>query len=462
MNLHSLLFPAQARALADARARLASVSAVVDDSAGWSSVQNAPGDRPWADVAADLEDALEAWRKNFLIRRIVNLMRSYVVGKGIVLNSREPGVDAFLAAFWNHPKNHLARRLGPICDQLTRDGELFPILFTNPADGMSYVRFRTARQIREIETLPNDWEEERIYHEQYLTGETKRWYAVGNPLTHRKLASGKLHPVMLHWAVNRPLDATRGESDLTPILPWARRYQEWLTDRVRLNRQRTRQAMMDVEIADDTQVEIKRAQLRTSNPIEAGIYVHGPGERVTYPALKIEAGQAEEDGRALRLAIATGANIGMHYLGEGQGTNYATAREMGEPTARFYTDRQQEIIWMLEDLAAVAYWRYCLVRDLSPAADLQLVATVAEVAREDNANLAAAARDIAQALAIAGAEGWIDDATALSLMMKFTGETLTQEQLAAILTQARAEAAQARAEILRFAQNDGENEEDES
>ncbi len=343
-NLAKVFFPKLVKQLGEANAKLAAISARVDDDPGWSNLNAAPGDRPYSEFYADLEDALEAWRKNFLVRRIVNLTRSYVVGKGIEFGSRDAGVADFVTAFWTHPKNQMERRLGPICDQLTRDGELFPVLFTNHLDGMSYVRFRTARQIREIETLANDWEDERVYIETTPLGAAKRWYSVTNPAGMRLLANHHLNPVMLHWAINRPLDATRGESDLTPVLPWAKRYQEWLTDRVRLNRQRTRQAMMDVEIADDTQVETKRQQLRHSNPVEAGIYVHGPGEKVTYPSLKIEAGQAEDDGKALRLAVATGANIGMHYLGEGQGTNYATAREMGEPTARFYTDRQQELI----------------------------------------------------------------------------------------------------------------------
>ncbi len=177
---------------------------------------------------------------------------------------------------------------------------------------------------------------------------------------------------MLHWAVNKPIDATRGESDLTPILPWALRYSEWLKDRVRLNRLRTRQGMLDVEVADDTQVEAKRAQLRTGNPIDAGIYVHGPGETVTMHNLQINADRSEEDGRVLRLAIATGSSLALHYLGEGEGTNYATAREMGEPTARFFQDRQQRIIWYLHDLVTVAYRRYCVVQGITPPEDLQL------------------------------------------------------------------------------------------
>jgi len=427
----------------------ATISVRVDDSSGWESRTHAPGDRPWADVYADLEDSLTAWRKSFMIRRVVNLTRSYVVGSGISISSANKDIAAFVADFWDHPKNRVARRLGPICDQLTRDGEIFPILFTNPVNGMSYLRFKTARQIREVVTDPQDYEHELSYTENLPTADTRTWIspnhpdAFPSPSDRPREGGGRggspLQPLMLHWAVNKPIDATRGESDLTPILPWALRYSEWLKDRVRLNRQRTRAAMLDIQVADDTQVEGKRRQLRTSNPVEAGIYVHGPGEEVTMHALRIDSGQAEEDGKVLRLAIATGSNLALHYLGEGESTNYSTAKEMGEPTARFFADRQQDIIWCLQDMLSVAYRRFCLVSGLTFPEDLELQVTVTEVARADNESLAKAAHAIAQALAIASARGWIDDETALAIALKFSGEVMPIDRIRDILAKARDE-----------------------
>jgi len=425
------------------RADTAALTLRIDDSTGWESLNHAPGDRPWADLYADLEDTLDAWRKSFMVRRIVNLTRSYVVGSGISISSADPDIAAFITDFWEHPKNRIARRLGPICDQLTRDGELFPVLFTNAVNGMSYLRFKTARQIREVITDPQDYEHELSYTETLAGGDSRTWISPNHPdalvKTSERSNVQTLQPLMLHWAVNKPLDATRGESDLTPVLPWALRYSEWLKDRVRLNRQRTRAAMLDIAVADDTQVEGKRRQLRTSNPVEAGIYVHGPGEEVTLHGLNINAGQAEEDGKVLRLAIATGSNLALHYLGEGESTNYSTAKEMGEPTARFFADRQQDLIWCLQDLLTVAYRRYCFVADLAFPEDLELQVTVTEVARADNESLAKASHAIVQALAIASAHAWIDDETALSIALKFSGEILPIERIRDILAKARAE-----------------------
>jgi hypothetical protein len=297
---------------------------------------------------------------------------------------------------------------------------------------MSYLRFKTARQIREVITDPDDYEHELEFVENTPT-DPRHWISPNHP----RADLTPPRPIMLHWHVNKPLDATRGESDLTPILPWALRYSEWLKDRVRLNRQRTRQGVLDVTVADDTQVEQKRRQLKQANPIAAGIYVHGPGEEVKMHELSIEGDDAEPDGKAIRLAIATGANLALHYLGEGESTNYATAKEMGEPTSRFYADRQQDLIWMLMDLAAIAYRRYCLVNNIQPPEDLGLSVTVTEVARADNESLSLAAFNIVRALAVASEKAWIDNETALGLALKFAGETLSTEQIRSILQKAK-------------------------
>lgn len=422
----------------------AAVKVRVDDSRGWDSLSAGPADRPWAERQEDLADALAAWRKNFFIRHIVTLTRSYVVSGGIAITSKDPAVDKFIHAFCTHPQNHLATRLGEMCNELTRSGELFPVLFTNRADGMSYVRFIPATRIYRVETDPDDYETEIRYSQLINSAEPKWWIGPAHKSAFRRSRGGKgghLQPLMLHYAVNRPIGATRGEGDLGPILPWAKRYSEWLKDRVRLNRVRTRQAILDVEIADDTQVEEKRQQLKTSNPLEHGIYVHGSGEKLILHSLKIEASDAEDDGKALRLAIATGSNTALHYFGEGEGTNYATAKEMGEPTARFYTERQEEIEGFLKALVAIAYRRQAaaLGHKLAPDIDLQLVTTVAEVARADNESLAKAAAMIVTALVKMREAGWIDDETAVKMAFKFAGEPLGEEEVKRILqTKAKA------------------------
>lgn len=427
-------------------ARLAAISVRVDDSKGWVSHNQAgPADRPWADRAQDLDDAFTAWQKNFLVRRIVTLARSYIIGNGITLTSKDPVVATFVDAFMKHPQNQVAQRLAPALNELIRAGELFPTLHTNRNDGMSYLRFVPAASIREIKTADNDYEIELEYGEQQKhTTELKWWIGPGHKHAYRRArggTGGKLQPLMLHYAVNKEIGCTRGESDLTPVLPWAKRYTAWLQDRVRLNRIRTRQGLLDVSIAEDSMVEQKREQLRKTNPLEAGIYVHGAGETIEMKGLSIEASDAQDDGMALRLAVVAAANIGLHYMGEGETVNYATAKEMGEPTARYYAERQTNLVYILLDLATAAYRRYCALgfAVFPDDGNLQLVPSVSEVARADNESLAKSANMIVRALVMMADAGWIDDETAAHLTFKFAGEPLGADQISAILTKAKQE-----------------------
>lgn len=421
-------------------ATTAAVSIRIDDSSGWQPLHRVgPHDREYADWLQDQEDALESWRKNFFVRRIVTLTRSYVLGGGITLGSGHRYVQKFLEQFLTHPKNDMTHRYGPMCDELTRAGELFPVLFTNPVDGMSYVRFIPATQIRSIDTDPDDYETELRYAQiTDTTIEPKWWLSAENPAAWELNGEGRLPPVMLHFAVNRPIGATRGEGDLTPILRWALRYSNWLEDRVRLNRVRTRQQLLEIQLADDTKVRERKRQVETEDPVRAGIYVHGPGEKVIAHKLEIGAGEAAPDGKALRLAIVTGANTALHYTGEGESTNYATAREMGEPTARFYTERQGQFANFLIDLVEVAYARKVAVGlARAPAGnDYKLRAAVTETARADNAGLAEATKNVVEALAQMKALGWIDDMTATRLAFKFAGEPMSDTEIEAILEKA--------------------------
>ncbi|MDH4209794.1 MAG: hypothetical protein OEV76_13030, partial [Anaerolineae bacterium] len=112
--------------------RVRSAVKVVDDK-WWNQVGGAAGpqDKKWWDLRSDLEDALEAWRSNPLAFRIVGLTTDYVVGSGIRVTSPVGYVERFISELWEHRQNRMRLRVYSWCDELTRSGELFVVLFTN-------------------------------------------------------------------------------------------------------------------------------------------------------------------------------------------------------------------------------------------------------------------------------------------------------------------------------------------
>jgi hypothetical protein len=162
------------------KTQLSPVSAVVDDSRGWGSLTGRLNggfhhqDYDPGQVQQIYADALEAWRKNPVAWRIIAITTDYVIGDRISISSTQRSLAKFARVFWSHPQNRMPQRLEPMCDELSRSGDLFVALFRNPQDGMSYIRFVTKDRIEKIETAPNDWESEWAYYETQPSGEKRK------------------------------------------------------------------------------------------------------------------------------------------------------------------------------------------------------------------------------------------------------------------------------------------------
>ena len=108
------------------------------------------------------------------------------------------------------------------------------VFLSTDAGGMSYLRAIPAADIAEIAAAENDVEQAVAFIEQAAPGEQagRRWPAY-HPDDDAPAAAGHWPPVMLHYAINRPVGAQHGESDLAPLLRWLARYAGWLEDRAR-------------------------------------------------------------------------------------------------------------------------------------------------------------------------------------------------------------------------------------
>jgi hypothetical protein len=138
------------------------------------------------------------------------------------------------------------------------------------------------------------------------------------------------------------------------VLPWLERYALWLEDRVRINRYKGAYLWhVSVENAAPGALEAKRAQYgRVPRP--GSIIVTDASERWQAVQPQINADDVQADGRAMRLMIAAGAGVPLHYLAEGESANYATAREMGTATFRHYARRQRDFADLVTEVIRIA------------------------------------------------------------------------------------------------------------
>lgn len=377
-----------------------------------------------------LEQCLEAWRDNPLARRIVELTSQYVVGNGFDLQCKDKHTKAFIDQFWSHRLNRMDARIVELCDELTRTGNLFLLLTTDHA-GMTYIRSIPATNIDKIFPTPNDIEQPLLFVTKPDENLENNTYAAYNPNADWQLPDGSFLPVVLHYAINRPAGAQWGEPDISPLLPWLRRYSAWLEDRVRLNR--FRNAFLYIVsgsfVSEDAR-KARQATLTANPPSPGSILVSDASETWSVLSPKLEAMDAREDGLAIKKLIAAGVGIPMHFLAEPEGSTRTTADSAGGPTFRRFEQRQRFFIWLLQDLLSVVVSRRSQV-DYVVSPNAQIKFSGSDISAKDNVAHSIATVNILNALERLYDMGLISQRELLRATYRFAGETADIDELMA-------------------------------
>lgn len=399
-------------------ARVAEATAGVESDAGWRPLSGGPREVGYSEHCDNIADSIEAYRKNPLAHRLIELTTDFVLGKGMRVRCDEDEVQAFVDRFWSHPLNRMEVRQFELCTELSLSGELFVTFHTNPFDGMTYVRTIPAQDIDQIETNPEDLEDELRFHRVggVATVEGLSLKGGAQSLEGRWWTSEECR----HYAINRLVGTVRGQGDLVPMLPWLRRYKDWLTDRVRINKFKGA-FLWDITLKGATRQAILARQAELAAPPPPGsVIVHNEAEewRAVQPA--IDAQSAEPDGKAMRLMVAAGAGVPLHFLAEGESATRATAAEMGAPTYRHYQRRQLYFGAVVCDIVGQAIRR----SGQFPGWTGGLAAQFEDLTGEDNLRVAQSVSLVARSLALAVEQGIVDRSEARALFDRFCREPL--------------------------------------
>jgi hypothetical protein len=346
------------------------------------------------------------------------------VGGGLTINCKHEQASAFLDEFWNHRLNHMPVRVFEMCDELTRTGNLFVLLSTDPA-GMSYLRVIPASDIEEIQSRENDVE-------QPVAFKLKASLEDLNPKpipAYDPQSDAFQQPVILHYAVNRPSGAQWGEPDLAPLLRWLSRYSNWLEDRARLNRYRNAFLyVVQAKFASETQRKARQTTLNANPPKPGSILVADENETWKVLSPRLESGDAEKDGLALKKMIAAGAGIPLHFLAEPESSTRTTAEAAGGPTYRRFEQRQEYFLWMVRDILTVVLARRGQV-DARVKGKVELSVTGADISSSDNGTLSQAAYYMISILDDLRDRELITNSEFLRLIYRFLGETVDADDM---------------------------------
>lgn len=396
---------------------------------GARSAGDSRRDRCEYDREEVLAQALEAWRQSPLARRIVELTSQYVVGEGIMVSCKHESTAKFLMEVWSHRLNRLDVRVTEWCDELTRTGNLFILVSTDPG-GMSFFRAVPASDIDKIESLANDIEQEtRFIPRSSIEQPDPTGYRAYDSTSDQLNENGFYPVVMLHYAINKPVGAQWGESDLAPNLRWFSRYASWLEDRARLNRFRNAFLyVVKAKFTSEAERKTRQTLLAANPPTPGSILVVDESEEWSVISPKLESADANTDGLAIKKMIAAGSGIPLHFLAEPESSTKTTAEAAGGPTYRRFEQRQRYFLWLVGDLLQVAVNRRSLVdRHVSRKADVDIRG--ADISARDNMALGLSGRHVAAVVSDLRDRGLIDDEELLRLVYRFLGENVEVEEM---------------------------------
>ncbi len=381
----------------------------------------------------------EAYNANPLANYIVEITTNFVLGNGVRVAAANKRVQRLIDRFWDDPDNHMSTRVYALCTELSLYGEQFIRFFVNPYDGHVKIAQLDPALIDEIEADPDNVERITRIHRRVASGQlpvasgagetkldggtTGAAHTGGNRTNTGdwQLAtdnSGEWLAVpedVVQVAINKVSNAKRGKSDLATLLPWLRRYKDWLTDRVRINKYKGA-FLWTIRLTGADRKTIDRKRMEYAFPPEPGsIVVHNESEEWSAVQPQINADDVEADGRAIKLMIAMGAGLPEHYLSEGGNANRATAAEMGLPTFRKFQRRQDQFALLLRTIVDRVLDEAVRTGTLPAGIDRSYEVRMPELAPDDNTSAATAAGTMAAALATARQQGWVSEETAMRL-----------------------------------------------
>lgn len=370
----------------------------------------------------------EAYNANPIAFAIIEITTSFVLGKGVTIAANQPAVQKVLMDFWNDLDNHMDTRVYSLCTELSLYGEQFIRFYVNRINGRVKIRQIDPSIIDQIETDPDDIETPLRFHQRpigpsaTLPGDPPpivpleqhnfegEWFLAGTDV--------------VQFCINKVSNAKRGKSDLATLLPWLRRYKDWLTDRVRINKYKGA-FLWDVQLQGADKKAIDRKKMEYMYPPEPGsIIIHNEAEKWSAVKPEINASEAAEDGRALKLMLAIGAQIPEHYLADGNYGNRATASEMGLPTFLKFQRRQHVMRSMLRTILDRVLLEAHKAKILPEQIDTSYDILFPEMNVADHPTLASATQMLVSALSVAKEQGWVSDETAMRLLFQFAGEEL--------------------------------------
>jgi len=368
---------------------------------GYRKLGSGQRDFTAVDYTSALDVVWSVYQSNPIARRLLQIRRDYILGRGIVSRAEDENLQEIIDAFWS--SNKLDRRSKEFTFQLFLFGvQCYPV-FVRESDGRVQLGYIDPSEIEDVISDPENSMEmravvvqaqETLGERPWLETQKKRVYRViqkGSDSSHavsigedghletedRSQYMGKWltapQDILEEWElkmlktfgldeysgscfyekVNAVSNQPRGYSDLLSLTDWLDQHDQTLfdlADREGMAGYFSWDVMM--EGADRAMIDARIAEIVRRPPKKGSVNVHNEKEHWTFNYPDLKSAGSVGTASALLNMILGGGGVPRHWYGSGDETNRATAQAQGGPTWRSLEHDQDLVrglfVWMLE------------------------------------------------------------------------------------------------------------------
>ena len=390
---------------------------------------------PWRDLLPPMQWNMQRvayylYVTNPLARRIVELIKDFVVGEGVSIHANDRRVQAVLDDFWNDPVNRMDVNLEAFVRECSIFGEQLWYTAANPISGkvrLGYidpywidgVEFSTLAGLPGkaiampsavvLKTGPAETEQTRleVIHPDEDPGSPTSGQLVGN---------------CFYWAINKARSGHRGLSDLFALADWLDGYDQMLYSLMNQMDSLSR-FIWDVTLQGMTGEQIKEWLKDNGTPPRPNS-IRAHNEKVNWAAVAppVQAADRSAGARLVKNQALAGAGFPEHWFATGENANRATALVQGEPTMKMLTSRQKQLKYMVEEVLNFVVDRQIAVGVLPETIDRRFQTTFPELSVGDQEKSGAALKSAADALVEFQAAGAVDKRTMALVLVQMLSQ----------------------------------------
>jgi len=322
---------------------------------GWTPLTVGGRDLPTFQMDRMQAIAVYLYRRNAIAHRIIEVMKAFVVGEGIIVKAIDPEVDRVLQRFWKDRRNNWRKYLRERVISLSLYGEALYPAYVNDVNGAVQLGASHPSIIHELHpNIRNVFEVEQIITKEGkdVSGKSvpKQVFQAIKVNTEIFLPDGetsnpnfmKYWGDMFFFGINKSHDALRGLSDLYPIADWIDIYDQFVFNRA------TRQGYMsqflwDIEVqgAGKAELDKKMADLiiQEQKQRSGRFYVHNEKEQRKPMSPDLQADDATQDATTFMHMIWGGSGLSSQAFGDPGGGRQAGG-DVNEWVFKTLADRQ--------------------------------------------------------------------------------------------------------------------------